>query len=1175
MALLCVIVVFVLLFQVSGGGTIATETVAANEEWIQLSPGSPVRRELAAGGKDVFGINVAAGKVIQFSIEKGDLSLSTVLYGPSGTRVLEHLSQEFETVDVSFPADAPGVYRIELQSRETAPRRYELTLHPLRNIKPGDRKDSEACEAMAKADALRSSWTARLLGEASETYDQAASIWASLPDYSDAARAMLKSGDVHFLLGNYPKASERYERSATWAATAGDSVTQARALTQLGRVYSTRGDNSSAEKYIAKALYLLDDSRNGSTAIMRNATGATLSALGEVTYAKGNLPKAAEQFQRALELLDGDRNGQANVHMFLAYMAGASQPERAKSELEEASNLFAATNNKDGEALVQVALGLYYSNNRKKDEAIAYHRQAIETFQSIGDQLNQATALNAVGQAYESNLQFDIALGNYKAALQLFLEIDAVDFATMALLKVGTMHRRFKEFNGALDYFERCRALSHSAGKVRTEAAALNELAGLYADQGKFAAAARYYQQALKLYEGIRDFRGQALALNNYGDFLLSTGKPTEALHIYQRAFVFSDEVKDKELLTTTIYNFANAHRALGEYETALSFIKRSIGMIDAVRNDVGSPESRAAFVSGEWRHYELYEEILMQLDRQHPDQGFAIQAFLLNDKSRARLVLDLLNRVQADQHDGPAAELSNEEKRLRAYLTSLTNYEMDLSLNKKDPTELAEVNEKIVQLRSQYQEVQAKLSQHLPPPPSLDRFTPSNLAELQSQLRNSNTLLLDFHLGDQRSYLWAITDDSFHSYEMPPRQVIAEAASKLHKLAIAREEPDDATKKSPQPDLATSDRLLAEQATVLSNMLLEPVARELKDKKLLIIPEDELQYVPFEALPVPGKAGLQLIDTNEINRITSFSTLMAIRAEHKRVAAPDKIAVVIADPVFSKSDDRVQSEAPSGAVASAAPVQTSSKSVDYGNQMVLQDKVPARLPHAGEEADAIVAAAPRGTTLIAKGFDATYETATSATVGQYQIVHFATHGFFDNEHPEISSIVLTRVDRHGVEKNGVMPLHDIYNLNLSAELTVLSACQTALGKDVRGEGLVGLTHSFIAAGSKTVVASLWKVDDRATAALMAEFYRALLQDGMTTGEALRAAKLKMKQDKRWSAPYYWAGFVLQGEYTNRINIGRRSWFGPIVLLLSLVLISAGTIFYFQRRRRSVPAARV
>ena len=198
-----------------------------------------------------------------------------------------------------------------------------------------------------------------------------------------------------------------------------------------------------------------------------------------------------------------------------------------------------------------------------------------------------------------------------------------------------------------------------------------------------------------------------------------------------------------------------------------------------------------------------------------------------------------------------------------------------------------------------------------------------------------------------------------------------------------------------------------------------------------------------------------------------------------------------------------------------------------------------------------------------------TRETALNAHLGDYQIVHFATHGVLDSEHPELSSIVLSMVDKNGVEQNGVLPLHDIYNMDLSAELTVLSACQTALGKDIKGEGFVGLTHSFISAGSRSVVASLWKVDDRATATLMADLYQSMLQKGMSPAAALRAAKLKVMQDKRWTAPYFWAGFVVQGEYTNHINVENNSWrHRGMIVLLSLLLISSGVVVWKRLRTR-------
>ena len=206
----------------------------------------------------------------------------------------------------------------------------------------------------------------------------------------------------------------------------------------------------------------------------------------------------------------------------------------------------------------------------------------------------------------------------------------------------------------------------------------------------------------------------------------------------------------------------------------------------------------------------------------------------------------------------------------------------------------------------------------------------------------------------------------------------------------------------------------------------------------------------------------------------------------------------------------------------------------------------------------------------MAKGFDASRETAMSSEITRAQIVHLATHGFLDSKHPELSGIVLTMIDRNGVGTNGLMPLPDIYSLDLSAELTVLSACQTALGKDIKGEGLIGLTHSFISAGSKSVVASLWKVDDRATAILMADFYEGMLQNGMTPSAALRSAKLKMMRNKQWSAPYYWAGFVLQGEYTNHIAVDRYSWLRRGLVLLFLLIPIVATMLMLQKPKRRI-----
>jgi len=216
------------------------------------------------------------------------------------------------------------------------------------------------------------------------------------------------------------------------------------------------------------------------------------------------------------------------------------------------------------------------------------------------------------------------------------------------------------------------------------------------------------------------------------------------------------------------------------------------------------------------------------------------------------------------------------------------------------------------------------------------------------------------------------------------------------------------------------------------------------------------------------------------------------------------------------------------------------------------------------------MAAVPWGTGSASVGFDASRSKALGPELATYRIVHFATHGMINNEHPELSGIVLSLFDRDGHSQNGFLRLQDIYNLHLPVDLVVLSACSTGLGKDVRGEGLVGLTRGFMYAGAAGVVASLWKVDDDATAELMKHFYEAIFRKGLSPGAALRDAQLAMQQSRRWHAPYYWAGFVIQGQYNEKQNPSGLLPFITKRLMVSVVL--AGmllvTSFLFLRAKR-------
>jgi CHAT domain-containing protein len=230
--------------------------------------------------------------------------------------------------------------------------------------------------------------------------------------------------------------------------------------------------------------------------------------------------------------------------------------------------------------------------------------------------------------------------------------------------------------------------------------------------------------------------------------------------------------------------------------------------------------------------------------------------------------------------------------------------------------------------------------------------------------------------------------------------------------------------------------------------------------------------------------------------------------------------------------------------------------------------KIP-RLIASRQEAEAITALAPSGERLVATDFEASRARATSLELGKYRIVHFATHGFLNNQHPELSGVVLSLFDKKGGPQDGFLRLHDIYNLKLPVDLVVLSACNTGLGKDVKGEGLIGLTRGFMYAGASSVVASLWKVDDEATSELMRLFYGYMLRDGLSPAAALRKAQVTMSRQKRWQSPYYWAGFVIQGQYLPRERVNRFPG-DRVALWLIATAVAGAMAFYAMRRRRKI-----
>jgi CHAT domain-containing protein len=379
---------------------------------------------------------------------------------------------------------------------------------------------------------------------------------------------------------------------------------------------------------------------------------------------------------------------------------------------------------------------------------------------------------------------------------------------------------------------------------------------------------------------------------------------------------------------------------------------------------------------------------------------------------------------------------------------------------------------------------------------------------EIRSQL-DDDTTLLEFHLGEDQSYLWTVTREGLASHRLPPRSEIDRLARRAYDL------------------LGDSDRIThrvpsAMAMAGLSSALLGPVADDLAGRRLLVVAGGPLEVIPFAALPFPHRPDRLLLEDSEVVHVPSASVLAALRRQAAGRSPPPGLLALVADPVLGADDVRLAGLA---GLAGLAAVAAGPPTADPGLDSL------RRLAHArGEAADILALARGRGHVLAALGFDANRDLAVGGRLADYRILHFATHGVLRAEHPELSALVLSRYRDDGTPREGRLSLYEVYGLRLPADLVVLSACRTALGREVRGEGLLGLPRGFLYAGATRVLVSLWDVQDESTAELMRRFYRHLLVAGRSPAAALRAAQLSMLAEPRY-APYHWAGFVLQGDW--------------------------------------------
>jgi CHAT domain-containing protein/tetratricopeptide (TPR) repeat protein len=1153
-------------------------------EAYELLPSTAVAQEIAGDTSQTYAMQLAAGQSWHAVLVKGDLQLLVTIQGPDGQPCGEFISSRYAPLQVSFITPAPGGYRLKVSSLEAreARGRYDLKVTAVHSASAADQQADRATRLFNEAEKLRAAWTEQALQAAITKYDDAFALWRTLGRGAEAADTARAIGETYFMLSKYQPALSYYKAALALSQAAGDPRGAAAALNGISDIYTNTGKEAQALALAKRVEAAYEHARPAARdAEYQRVEAQALLNMGVVYYSRGDLSAALKVFERALALAQAgrDRHAQASVRLNMGHAyTDSGDPQRALEEFTKALALWRAVGARRGEALALTATAGLDAFFGKKQLALELHQQARQIFLAIGDHHGEAVALNGVARSYEELNELPTALDNYTQALQLFQQNKSAEFEAVTEYCIGRVYRSMVNSAQALEHYRRSIALSRASGKRRIAAYAQLGIASIHTSLGQVRQGLGEYQKILALYKEIGDRRGLAHVLNNVGDIHYAAGARTRALRYYERALPLNRAAKDSNDEAATLYNIARAERACGRLEAARADIEAAIKIIEFQRLQIASPTLRSSYFASVRQHYGFYIDLLMQLAQLRPAEGFAAAAFQASESARARVLLESLAESAVNIRQGVNPELLAKEHALQQLLSTKAQYQSRLLNNANTAGASATLARELRQLNADYEEVQAQIREQSPRYAALTQPAPLRLADVQKELQDDQTLLLEYALGQERSYLWAVSSTSVNSYVLPGRAQLEAATREVYDLLTAPRPIEGETTAARQARLKRADELYAERARALSQMLLGPVAAQLGERRLLIVADGALQYLPFAALPTPDTdnppaAGallapnepVPLVVQHEIINLPSAATLAALRRETLPAASTNEVVAVLADPVFEADDPRVQRDGRQ----MTQPKETEAGAIAL--RMALRDVEGLgrswRLPFTRQEGEEIISLIPADGGLLATSFEANLATATSTRLGRYQVIHFATHGLVNREHPELSGILLSLVNTQGQPQEGLLQLHDIYNLTLASKLVVLSACDSGLGKDVNGEGLVGLTRGFMYAGSKSVMASLWQVEDKATAELMHHFYQALLKDGQPPAAALRTAQIAMWREQ--PAPYYWAGFVLQGEYADRIIIAHdaRQPSRALSLLLLLLALSVG---YFLGARLKV-----
>jgi CHAT domain-containing protein/lipopolysaccharide biosynthesis regulator YciM len=957
----------------------------------------------------------------------------------------------------------------------------------------------------------------------------AKTIAERLGDKSGLGDAFTHAAFLSYMQGRYEVARDQCRTALALLSATENPLGVARALYHLGSIDWRQSRYSEAWDHLKQSLVLSEGLGE------QTLTAQTLNVMGIVRAQQSDYVGAIEQYQASLVISEGEGHtlgvARALANMGLVYFDQGDYT-RSLEVYHKALAAFGVLNNNRALAATLFNIGTVHSEQGYYSQAIEFFERSRTISETLGDKRGISDAFNNLGTAYREQGNYIDALEHYQKSAVIKEALGHKDGIANVLLNIGNLNSDQGDYRQAAEYYRKALALFDAVGDKRGTGMALGNLGNAHRSQGLLQAALEYYQNSVTTLEAVGAKANIANVLDNIGALYREHGEYSMALQFHHKSLAMQEATGNKNGVARTLVNIArvhelqgrtsealesaelaadlasqigrlevlwraqvivgNARRALGLVTGAARALESAIAAIETLRTHVvGSENAQQLFFETKVAPYHAMVELLLEQDK-------AVDAFAVAEHAKSRVVVDVLAKGRSDVRKAMTIGEQKREEALRAEIVTLnTQISRETARKSPDAALLAQLNTQLQKTRLEFEGFKNTLYAAHPELRIYRGDVPTlKPDQVHGLLLGTKTALVEFVVTEQKTFLFVVTN--------PPRFGI-----EVYSVVIKEKDLTDHIERFRRL-LASADGRFPTAARQLYDLLLLPVSRQLKDKgRLVIVPDGPLWELPFQALQAPG--GRYVIEDHTVSFVPSLTVLREmIRSRSRRAPKPEgPTLLAMGNPALGK------------------------ETVARVNAVFMDEKLEP-LPDAERQVRSLAKIYGSDRVKSYVGGEAREERFKSEA-GNYGILHLATHGILNDRSPMYSHLLLAQTGEESKE-DGLLEAWELMNLDLKADLAVLSACETARGRVGKGEGMIGLTWALFVSGVPTTVVSQWKVRSDSTADLMVEFHRRLRSQSAKSpatwgvATALREAALKVKADPRYRHPFHWAGFIVIGD---------------------------------------------